>query len=149
MFPTLPSSTSDDFRFRLGIYSDVSGTPYSAPNDGIGLEMSRTDFGDNALKLACRNGGSASYSTLVTSANMAANIWYEVEILVNHDGTQVRAYLNPRTSANSANVTSNIPASTTLLRPIVQLVGRGTSPITARQLDIDDLSFTYAPNGRN
>jgi hypothetical protein len=145
LLPTVPSSATDDFILRIGIYSDVSSTPYSTPTDGIGLEMSYSAFGNNSLRLACRNGGVVSYSTLVSSVQ--ANTWYDVEIIVNHDASQVRAYLSPRTTANSANVTINIPSATTVLRPIVQLVGRGTNPITARSLQLDDVSFTYAPNG--
>ncbi len=149
LLPALPSSASDDFRFRAGVYSDVSGTPYSTPTDGVGLEMSFTDFGDNSLRLACRRGGAVTYSTLVSSAGMVANRWYEVEILLNHDGTQARAYLNPRTSANAANVTSNIPLQTTPLSPQIQFVGRGSGTLTVRAVQLDDFWFGYAPNGRS
>lgn len=146
MFPTLSSSTTDDVIFRIGIFSDVTSGPSNTPTDGVGLEMWRTTYGDNALKLVGRKGGVLTSSTLITSANMLANTWYEVEVILNHDGTQARAFLNPRTSANAANVTSNIPLSTTALKPMVQLVGRGTTPLTVRQVLLDNLSFTYAPN---
>lgn len=147
MFPTLASTTTDDMIFRIGMFSDVTSGPSNTPTDGVGLEMWRTTYGDNALKLVGRKGGALTSSTLITSANMLANTWYEVEIILNHDGTQARAFLNPRTSSNSANVTSNIPLSTTAIKPMVQLVGRGTTPLTVRQVLLDNLSFTYAPNG--
>jgi hypothetical protein len=146
LFPTIPTVTTDDIIFRMGLFSDGGGAA-NTPTDGVGLEMWRTTYGDSALKLVGRKGGVLSSSTLITSANMLANTWHQVEIILNHDGTQARAFLNPRTSANAANVTTNIPLSTTLLRPMVQIVGRGTNPLTARSVQIDSLSFTYAPNG--
>lgn len=147
LLPTMPTTNTDYVIFRMGMFSDMSSSPAGTPTDGVGLEMWRNVYGDNSLRLVGRKSNALTSSVLVTSANMLANTWYEVEIILNHDGTQARAFLNPRTSANSANVTSNIPLSTTALKPMVQFVGRGTSPITARQIDLDSLSFTYAPNG--
>jgi hypothetical protein len=144
---SLPSSVADAYRFRIGLADDMSATPANNPNSSISLEQNYLDFGDNAIRLVCRSGGLTSSSVLVSSASVAANTWYDCEIIVNNDRLQTRAYLNPRTTANQANVVSNIPSDTTELRPQVQLVKRGAAPVTNVSADIDYIEVLNAPNG--
>lgn len=145
--PAIPSSSSDDMRLRIGFMNDVSGSPGTDPTDGVFLYMSRTSYGDNRIALMGSASSSTSSSTLVTSASMVAGEWYEAELIINNDGTQTRAFLNPRTSANAANVTATIPTATTALFPTVQFIKRGASAVTNFQLDLDQIDVLIAPNG--
>jgi hypothetical protein len=145
--PALPSSSSDDMRLRIGFMNDVSGSPGTDPTDGVFLYMNRTGYGDNRIALMTSASSSTTSSTLITSANLSAGSWVEAELIVNNDGTQTRAYLNPRTSANAANVTATIPTATTALFPTVQFIKRGASAATNFQLDLDQIDVLIAPNG--
>jgi hypothetical protein len=143
----LPAGSTDAHRFRIGFFADASSAPQNNPTESIALEQNYVDYVDNALRLVCRSGGFTTSSVLVSSGSIAANTWYDCEIIVNNDRSQVRAFLNPRTSGNSANATSNIPANTTELRPQVQLVKRGSAPATNVSVDIDYVDVVNAPNG--
>ncbi|TXH09085.1 MAG: hypothetical protein E6R03_17260 [Hyphomicrobiaceae bacterium] len=145
---SLPTATTDDCIVRIGFMNDLSSAPQNAPTDGAYIQFwYGMGYGDDRIVLATRAASSENKTVLFPASYTIADRWFDSEIIINNDGQQVRAYGRPRDTTYDANLTATIPSPTTLLRPQVQIVKRGSSPVTNVQLDLDYIEVLSAPNG--
>lgn len=146
-FSGTPSSVDDEYIFRVGFFTDKSSAPADAPADGVYLESRYSTYSDDRIYIVGRASSVQTTGTFLSASNVQADRWYEVELIFNTDRSQFRAYLNPRQGDYAGNVTLNLPAATTELKPQVQWVKRGATPVTNFNLDVDYVDVYSAPNG--
>lgn len=155
----LASSGADEYIVRIGFFTDRSGAISTTPVDGIFFETQFSVNGDDRFELVCKkNGGSTGRaqwirsnepSTNVSTANLdtEAGQWYNGELVINADGSQIRLFHHPRKSSTWANVTTAgaLPDPATPLYPQVMItkVGAGSNVV----LSLDYTYVTFAPNG--
>jgi hypothetical protein len=143
----IPAASTDYERLIIGLSGDQSAAAQNISSNLIALVADYGTFGDNRLALRTLNAGASTSTTLLT---LVAGTYYDVEIVLNADGTQVRAFTGTqRITGSSVNNTTNIPLSSVDLYAQVQFVKRGSAPATNRTLTLDYFELIQSPNGKN
>lgn len=155
----LASSGSDEYIARIGFFTDRSGAISTTPVDGIYFETQYSVNTDDRFELVCKkNSGTTTRAQWIRSNDASTNVstaildteanqWYNGELVISADGSQVRLFNQPRKSSTWANITTagSLPDSATALYPQAMITKVGSGSNVA--LSLDYLYVTFAPNG--
>lgn len=100
----------------------------SDPTDGVYFEYSQA----GSTQWRCRTTRASTSTTTASGVTVAANTWYKLKIIINPAATSVQFYVSAAGGGATslvATTTTNIPLTTTGIRPIFKIrktVGTGT-----------------------
>lgn len=143
---TLPSGTSEYFRLAIGFSGNSRSAPQNTAANFVGFYVDFGSYGHNRVMLRTISSSSSTSATLVSSP--VAGTFYDLELVVNARGDQVRGYLGTRRSSGAtANIFTNIPASSVDLYPQIQVIRRGATAATSFPITFDYAQVSINPNG--
>lgn len=111
------------------------------PTNGLFFEYSQA--GSTLWRV--KNTASSTTTTTASTVTVTANSWYKLKMIINAAGTSVQYYISPAGGGIAtlmATVTTNIPTSTTNIRPFFKI--RKTVGATADSFDVDYFQMNVA-----